>query len=167
MNQLNQIIIEGNLVREPEVKDTAKGTKLATFTIASNRYTRRSNGEFEQEVCYFDCEAWGESANAAANKGRKGCGCRIVGSRAAGKEATAGHSARYASYASTLNSLPGAEQKTIQAPSPNQKKLPAERKTNLSAAPNFSSRRAVRKKKASRCRKHPALTSSKDNRRKT
>ena len=79
MNQLNQIIIEGNLVREPEVKDTAKGTKLATFTIASNRYTRRSNGEFEQEVSYFDCEAWGESANAAANRGRKGCGCRIVG----------------------------------------------------------------------------------------
>ncbi|MDR1596767.1 MAG: single-stranded DNA-binding protein, partial [Treponema sp.] len=38
MNNLNSIIIEGNLVRDPLFRSTTKGTPLCTFSIASNRY---------------------------------------------------------------------------------------------------------------------------------
>ena len=40
-NNLNSILIEGNLVRgDPEYRETAKGTALCKFAIASNRFFR-------------------------------------------------------------------------------------------------------------------------------
>lgn len=79
MNQLNQIILEGNIVRKPEIKNTANGKKLALMTIASNRYVKKQDGEFIQEVYYFDCEAWGNFAETVEEKASKGTACRIVG----------------------------------------------------------------------------------------
>ena len=58
MNQINSLIIEGNLVRIPEIKETANHSKLATFSMAVNRYYKKSDGTFEQEVSYFDVNAW-------------------------------------------------------------------------------------------------------------
>ena len=69
MNQINSLIIEGNIVRIPEIKETANHSKLATFSIAVNRYYKKTDGTFEQEVSYFDVNAWGT----------KGIGCRVVG----------------------------------------------------------------------------------------
>ena len=79
MNQLNQIIIEGNFTRAPEIKETAGGKTLATFSIASNRYVKKADGSFAQETSYFDCEAWGKDAEAVGGKATKGSRCRIVG----------------------------------------------------------------------------------------
>ncbi|MBQ9280709.1 MAG: single-stranded DNA-binding protein [Treponema sp.] len=79
MNQLNQIIIEGNLVREPEIRETARGSTVAKFTLAVNRYVKNAAGEFEQETYFFDAEAWGKLAETVEKKGKKGSGCRIVG----------------------------------------------------------------------------------------
>lgn len=79
MNQLNQIIIEGNLCRNPETKEIPGGKRLALFAIATNRYIRKGDGSFEQDTYYFDAEAWGDLAEAVSGKGRKGRGCRIVG----------------------------------------------------------------------------------------
>lgn len=79
MNQLNSLIIEGNVCREPEVKQTANGFSLATFSIAVNRYHKKSDGTFEQETSYFDIEAWGEMAKSVQEKSSKGCTVRIVG----------------------------------------------------------------------------------------
>jgi single-strand DNA-binding protein len=63
MNNLNSILIEGNLVRDPISKTTTKGTSLCTFSLASNRYFKR-NDAMEQEVSYFDIETWGSLANS-------------------------------------------------------------------------------------------------------
>ena len=79
MNQLNQIIIEGNLVREPEIRETVRGSTVAKFTLAVNRYVKNAAGEFEQETYFFDAEAWGKLAETVEKKGKKGSGCRIVG----------------------------------------------------------------------------------------
>ena len=79
MNQLNQIIIEGNLVREPEIRETARGSTVAKFTLAVNRYVKNAAGEFEQETYFFDAEAWGKLAETVEKKARKGTGCRLVG----------------------------------------------------------------------------------------
>jgi single-strand DNA-binding protein len=78
MNNLNSILIEGNLVRDPAFRSTAKGTPLCTFTLASNRYYKHDNG-FEQEVSFFDVEAWSKLAENCHTQGRKGRGVRIVG----------------------------------------------------------------------------------------
>ena len=79
MNQLNQIILEGNIVRAPEIKETANHSRLAVFSIAVNRYYKKSDGTFEQEVSYFDVEAWGALAESVEKKASKGIGCRVIG----------------------------------------------------------------------------------------
>jgi len=78
MNNLNSILVEGNLVKAPEVKHTPKGTAICTFTIASNRYIKEGD-EFEKEVSFFDIEAFGKEAEACYQKGKKGKGVRVDG----------------------------------------------------------------------------------------
>jgi single-strand DNA-binding protein len=78
MNNLNSILIEGNLVRDPLYRATAKGTPLCTFTVASNRYYKQDTG-MEKEVGFFDVEAWAKTAEYSYNLGKKGRGVRVVG----------------------------------------------------------------------------------------
>ena len=78
MNNLNSILIEGNMVRDPLLKTTPKGNIVCNFTIASNRYHRQESN-VEREVSFFDIEVWGKLASACADHGRKGRGVRVVG----------------------------------------------------------------------------------------
>lgn len=45
MNQLNQIILEGNIVNDVEVTEPREGFKVGKFTMAVNRNYRNANGE--------------------------------------------------------------------------------------------------------------------------
>ena len=78
MNNLNSILIEGNLVRDPLFRTTPKGTPLCTFSLASNRFFRQDSG-LEKEVSFFDVETWSKLAEACYSKGHKGRGVRVVG----------------------------------------------------------------------------------------
>ena len=78
MNNLNSILIEGNLVREPLLRSTPKGTAVCTFSLASNRYLKRDTG-FEEEVSFFEVETWARLAEICNNLGKKGRGVRVVG----------------------------------------------------------------------------------------
>lgn len=78
MNSLNSILIEGNMVRDPQLKETSKGTAVCTFAVASNRYYKQDNTT-EKEVSFFDIETWSRLAESCNNLGKKGRGVRIVG----------------------------------------------------------------------------------------
>ncbi len=78
MNNLNSILIEGNLVRDPLLKSTAKGTSVCTFSLASNRFYKQDN-ILEKEVSFFDVETWAKLAENCYSMGRKGRGVRVVG----------------------------------------------------------------------------------------
>jgi single-strand DNA-binding protein len=78
MNNLNSIIIEGNMVRDPLFRSTAKGTSLCTFTIASDRYYKQDSG-LENEVSFFDVETWSNLADSCHDMGHKGRGVKVVG----------------------------------------------------------------------------------------
>jgi single-strand DNA-binding protein len=78
MKNLNSIIIEGNLVRDPLLRSTPKGTPLCTFSIASNRFYKQDSG-LESEVGFFDVESWSKLAESCYNLGHKGRGVKIVG----------------------------------------------------------------------------------------
>lgn len=71
-------MIEGNLVRDPLFKSTAKGTPLCTFSLASNRFYKQDSG-MEKEVSFFDVETWSKLAENCYHQGRKGRGVRVVG----------------------------------------------------------------------------------------
>ena len=79
MTQLNSLIIEGKLVKEPEIKHVSSGKTVCNFTVANNRYIPKDDGTFEQETMYIDCECWNRLADLAESKGKKGCSVRVVG----------------------------------------------------------------------------------------
>jgi single-strand DNA-binding protein len=78
MNNLNSILIEGNLVRDVEVRSTPKGTSTCTFTIATNRFFKQETG-MEKEVSYFKVETWAKLAEIVGNSGQKGRAVKVVG----------------------------------------------------------------------------------------
>jgi single-strand DNA-binding protein len=78
MNNLNSILIEGNMVRDPQYRTTPKGTPVCNFRLASSRSYRQENG-YEKEVSFFNVETWAKLADICSNFGRKGRGVRVVG----------------------------------------------------------------------------------------
>ena len=78
MNNLNSILLEGNLVRDPEVKATPSGTPVCSFSVASNRWYKQ-NEQLEKEVSFFDVEAWSKLAETCGQTLKKGRGVRVVG----------------------------------------------------------------------------------------
>lgn len=78
LNNLNSIIIEGNLVRDPLLKATPNGHQVCTFAVASNRFYRQ-NDETEKEVSFFEVETWSRLAETCGETLKKGRGVRVVG----------------------------------------------------------------------------------------
>lgn len=78
MNQLNSVLIEGNLTRDPELKYTARGTAICTLSIAHNRFFKR-NTEWEKEASFFDAVVFGRQAETCSEYLSKGRGVRVVG----------------------------------------------------------------------------------------
>ncbi len=79
MNSLNQIILEGNVVRQPEKKALVSGSYVCTMPIAVNRKYKGSDGQAAEEVSYFDIETFGTLADACFKWCPKGRGVRVVG----------------------------------------------------------------------------------------
>jgi single-strand DNA-binding protein len=78
MNNLNSIIIEGNLTRDPDFKETPKGTPVCVLSVASNRYYKVDN-ETKQEVSFFNVETWAKLAETCNQYLAKGRGVRVIG----------------------------------------------------------------------------------------
>ena len=79
MNQLNTIIVEGNVTRNAELSEPVPGFTVCKFPIAINRYYKDANGEGKEEVSYLDVEVYGEDAETAEKSCSKGRGVRVVG----------------------------------------------------------------------------------------
>jgi single-strand DNA-binding protein len=80
-NDINRVILIGRLTRDPELKSTNGGTYFCRFTIASNRSVyNKQTGESREEVGYFDCIAWGKSAEIIHKYLQKGRRIAVEGS---------------------------------------------------------------------------------------
>jgi single-strand DNA-binding protein len=76
---LNQVILMGNLTRDPELRTTPNGQSVCSFSLAVNRSYTGSDGQQQDSVDYFDVTAWaklGELVNQYLSKGRK---CLVMG----------------------------------------------------------------------------------------
>jgi single-strand DNA-binding protein len=78
MNNLNSVLIEGNLVRDPELSYTSKGTAICKFTVGCNRSWKQDDG-LQKEVSFFDVSAWARQAEVCGEYLKKGRGVRVVG----------------------------------------------------------------------------------------
>ena len=67
---LNQIVIVGRLVRNPELRETEGGKKATNITLAVPRSYKNINGEYETD--YIDCVLWTGIAENTSEYCKKG-----------------------------------------------------------------------------------------------
>jgi len=67
---LNQSILVGRIVREPEVKETENGTKVTNITLAVQRPYKNINGEYDTD--FIPCVLWRGVAESTAQYCKKG-----------------------------------------------------------------------------------------------
>jgi len=78
MNNLNSVLLEGNLVKVPELSRTSSGTPVCRLTIATNRYYK-INDDYQQEVSFFEITTWNKLAQTCSEYLTKGRGIRVIG----------------------------------------------------------------------------------------
>ena len=74
MTDFNQAIVLGNLTKDPELRYTANGQAVASFSIATNRRWTDKEGQPQEAVEFHNIVAWGKLAeicNQILYKGRK------------------------------------------------------------------------------------------------
>ncbi len=69
---LNQVIIVGNLTRDPELKALPSGSKVANLSMATNRTWKDQNGEKKEAVEYHYVVVFGRQAETCAQYLQKG-----------------------------------------------------------------------------------------------
>lgn len=67
---LNQAVLVGRLVRDPELRETENGTKVTNITIAVPQNYKNSNEEYETD--FVECVLWKGIAENTANYVKKG-----------------------------------------------------------------------------------------------
>jgi single-strand DNA-binding protein len=69
----NSVTLVGNLTKDPELRYTPSGAGVASFGLAVNR-RYQVNGEWQEQVSFFNIVAWaelGENAAASLSKGMR------------------------------------------------------------------------------------------------
>lgn len=63
------LVINGNLTKDPEIKYFESGKVKASFSVAVSSYNRKTK---EYDSNYFNCEAWDKTAELISEKYTKG-----------------------------------------------------------------------------------------------
>ena len=74
MSFTNHLVIDGNLVRDGEVKFSNSGTAVLSFSIAHNAKVKD-----KEEVHYFDITVFGKHAEYIADFAKKGATVLVAG----------------------------------------------------------------------------------------
>lgn len=73
------IAIVGNITRTPELRFTAGGSALCSFSVAENNSWKNAVGEWEEETYFHEVTAWKELAENVAQSLDKGDRVVVVG----------------------------------------------------------------------------------------
>ena len=68
---INSVVLVGNLTRDPELRHTPSGTAVTTLRIAVNDRVKRGE-EWQDAAYYFDVNVWGRDAENCAQYLAKG-----------------------------------------------------------------------------------------------
>ncbi len=68
----NQVILMGNLTRDPELRQTPNGQSVCSFSLALNRRYKGSDGDWKEATDYVDIVAWGPLGERVAQYLTKG-----------------------------------------------------------------------------------------------
>lgn len=74
----NKVILMGNLVADPDLRTTPKGTQVCELRMAINRFVG-GDGERREEATFLDVTCWGRTAEIAGQYLSKGRAVFIEG----------------------------------------------------------------------------------------
>ena len=74
-----QVVIEGNLTKDPDIFVTTNGNSLCKFPIASNRMYKNKEQELVEETSFITIETWNTLAEHCGTYLLKGKKVRVVG----------------------------------------------------------------------------------------
>ncbi|MBQ8576571.1 MAG: single-stranded DNA-binding protein [Clostridia bacterium] len=78
MPSLNKVILMGNMVAEPELKQTPSGVAVCSFRIGVQRRFKDANGTYASD--FINIVAWRQQAEFVARYFHKGSSIIVVGS---------------------------------------------------------------------------------------
>src|SRR5665213_2188082 len=76
---VNQVILMGNLTRDPELRQTPNGQSVCSFSLALNRSYKDASGEWKEATDYIDVVAWAGLGERVAQYLTKGRRCLVQG----------------------------------------------------------------------------------------
>jgi len=80
MSNGNNVVLVGNITRDPELRFTPSGQPTATFGLAVNRrWQNRQTQEWEEATSFFDVVCWREQAENAAESLTRGSRVIVTG----------------------------------------------------------------------------------------
>ena len=78
---LNKVVLAGRMTADPELKQTASGVSVLSFTIAVNRsYVSKSSDQGERQADFINVVAWRSTAEFISKYFRKGSAICVSGS---------------------------------------------------------------------------------------
>lgn len=75
----NQVVLMGNLTRDPELRQTPNGQNVCSFSLALNRSYKGADGSWQEATDYIDVVAWGPLGERVAQYLTKGRPCLVNG----------------------------------------------------------------------------------------
>ncbi len=72
MASLNKVMLIGNLGKDPEVRYTAAGTAVASFSVATSERYKSKSGDWEEKTEWHNVVLWGRQAEVAGEWLAKG-----------------------------------------------------------------------------------------------
>ena len=76
---LNKAMIIGNLTRDPELRNTANGQAVASFSVATNLVWTDQSGQQQKKVEFHNIVAWQKLADICRQYLKKGSKIYIEG----------------------------------------------------------------------------------------
>jgi single-strand DNA-binding protein len=75
----HQLIIVGNVGKDPEMRFTPSGQAVTSFSVAANRSYTTGNGEQVKETVWFRVTTWGKQAEVCNQYVKKGMQVLVEG----------------------------------------------------------------------------------------
>ena len=72
MQNINVVVITGNLTRDPELQSSPSGTSVCKLRVAVNGRRKETSGEWADKPNYFDATVFGAQAESCAQFLAKG-----------------------------------------------------------------------------------------------
>jgi single-strand DNA-binding protein len=76
---LNKVMLIGNVTRDPEVRTTAQGTPVATFSVATNLRWTSATGEKQEKAEFHNIVAWRKLADICGQMVKRGSKIYVEG----------------------------------------------------------------------------------------